>query len=44
MDILEIKQQVLAEVVESLNMTLRGVEPQVMERICNIVKEQYEQT
>ena len=44
MDILEIKQQVLAEVVESLNMTLREVEPQVIERISNIVKEQYEQT
>ena len=42
MDFLEIKQQVFAEVTESLNMTLREIEPQVIEKICDIVKNQYE--
>ena len=43
MDSVEIKQQILAEVIESLHITLREIEPQVIENILVTIKNQYDQ-
>lgn len=43
MDFGEIKQQILEEVIESLNITLRDIEPQVIDNIFAAVKNQYDQ-